>query len=163
MLGALLLTAAICGLHFTAMGAASVTPDPTIDLSASSVPSGLLAVGVALVSFVVVALALGGVALDMRDRRREELEAERMRGLANAAVEGLLVCDGDTVVTVNDNFVDFSGYSAPDSLPGTKLEQYFPDEDLRLKLFETREYACRGRLAQLRRCGRAGRAHTARR
>ena len=45
LLGTLLLTAAICGLHFTAMGAASVTPDPTIDLSASSVPSGLLAIG----------------------------------------------------------------------------------------------------------------------
>ena len=136
LLGTLLLTAAICGLHFTAMGAASVTPDPTIDLSASSVPSGLLAVGVALVSFVVVALALGGVAIDMRDRRREELEAERMRGLANAAVEGLLVCDGDTVVTVNDNFVDVSGYAAADSVLGTKLERYFPDDDLRRKLFE---------------------------
>ena len=136
LLGTLLLTAAICGLHFTAMGAASVTPDPTVDLSASSVPSGLLAIGVALVSIVVVALALGGVAIDMRDRRREELEAERMRGLANAAVEGLLVCDGDTVVTVNDNFVDVSGYAAVDSVLGTKLERYFPDDDLRRKLFE---------------------------
>jgi len=136
LLGTLLLTAAICGLHFTAMGAASVTPDPTVDLSASSVPSGLLAIGVALVSMVVVALALGGVAIDMRDRRREELEAERMRGLANAAVEGLLVCDGDTVVTVNDNFVDVSGYAAVDSVLGTKLERYFPDDDLRRKLFE---------------------------
>ena len=136
LLGTLLLTAAICGLHFTAMGAASVTPDPTIDLSSASVPSGLLAIGVALVSIVVVALALGGVAIDMRDRRREELEAERMRGLANAAVEGLLVCDGDTVVTVNDNFVDVSGYAAADNLLGTKLERYFPDDALRRKLFE---------------------------
>jgi diguanylate cyclase (GGDEF)-like protein/PAS domain S-box-containing protein len=72
----------------------------------------------------------------MRDRRREELEAERMRGLANAAVEGLLVCDCDTVVTVNDNFVDVSGYAAADSVLGTKLERYFPDDDLRRKLFE---------------------------
>jgi diguanylate cyclase (GGDEF)-like protein/PAS domain S-box-containing protein len=135
-LGALLLTAAICSLHFTAMGAASVVPDPTIDLSASSLPSGLLAMAVALVSFVVVALALGGVAIDLRDRRRQELEADRMRGLANAAVEGLLVCDGDTVATVNDNFVALSGYGAADSLLGTKLERYFPDEDLLLKLFE---------------------------
>ena len=137
LLGALLLTAAICGLHFTAMGAASVVPDPTIDLSASALPSGLLALAVALASFVIVALALGGVALDLRDRRRKELEAERMRGLANAAVEGLLVCDGDTVVTVNDNFVAFSGYSAADSVLGTKLDRYFPDENLRLKLFES--------------------------
>ena len=70
LLGALLLTAAICGHHFTAMGAASVIPDPTIEVSASALPSGLLAVAVALASFVIVALALGGVAIDMRDRRR---------------------------------------------------------------------------------------------
>ena len=139
-LGALFLTAAICGLHFTAMGAASVTPDPTVDLSASSVPSGLLAVGVALASFVVVGLALGGVALDLRERRSKELEAERMRGLANAAVEGLLICDGDTVVTVNDNFLTLSGYSSVESMLGAKLEQFFPDEDLRLKLFEMRQH-----------------------
>jgi len=41
-----------------------------------------------------------GLALDIRDRRRAELETDRMRGLANAAVEGLIVCDGDTVATV---------------------------------------------------------------
>jgi diguanylate cyclase (GGDEF)-like protein len=135
-LGALLLTVAICGLHFTAMGAASVIPDPTIDLSASALPAGLLAVAVAAASFVVIALALGGVAIDVRDRRREELEADRMRGLANAAVEGLLICDGDTVVTVNDNFVALSGCSAADGVLGTRLERYFPDDGLRLKLFE---------------------------
>ena len=60
-----------------------------------------LAVGVAFAGLVVVGLALGGVALDLRERRRKELEAERMRGLANAAVEGLLVCGGDMVITAN--------------------------------------------------------------
>ena len=39
-------------------------------------------------------LALGGIYLDLRDRRRTAREADRMRGLADAAVEGLLVCDG---------------------------------------------------------------------
>ena len=134
--GALLLTAAICGLHFTAMGAASVIPDPTVDISSAAVPSGLLAVGVALAGFVVVGLALGGIALDLRERRRKELEAKRMRGLANAAVEGLLICDGDAIVTVNDNFLALSGYSSVESISNARLEQFFPDEDLRLKLFE---------------------------
>jgi diguanylate cyclase (GGDEF)-like protein/PAS domain S-box-containing protein len=134
--GALLLTVAICGLHFTAMGAASVTPDPTIDVSASALPAGLLAVAVAVASFVVLALALGGVAIDLRDRRREALEADRLRGLANATVEGLLVCDGDTIVTVNENFAALSGNSDADSVLGTPLEQYFPDAELRDKLFE---------------------------
>ena len=135
LLGALLLTAAICGLHFTAMGAASVTPDPTIQVSASALPAALLAVAVALASFIVIAIALGGVAIEMRERRRQELETDRMRGLANASVEGLLVCDADTIVTVNDNFVTLSGYGT-DGVVGTKLERYFPDPELRLKLFD---------------------------
>ncbi len=97
-LGALLLTLAICSHHFTAMGAAAVVPDPTVRLSETALPSGLLAIAVALASFIIVALALGGVALEIRERRRQELEADRMRGLANAAVEGLLICDGETIV-----------------------------------------------------------------
>ena len=48
-----------------------------------------------------------------------------MRGLANAAVEGLLVCDGETVVAVNDSFGSLMGdgnrrigrYQARDLLP----------------------------------------------
>jgi diguanylate cyclase (GGDEF)-like protein len=136
LLGAVLLTLAICSLHFTAMGAASVIPDPLIQVSASALPSGLLAVAVALASFVIVALALGGVTMDLREQRREQLEADRMRGLANAAAEGLLVCDGETVVTVNDTFVTLSGCSSADHVVGTELEKYLPDPDLRRVLFD---------------------------
>ena len=112
MLGALLLTAAICGLHFTAMAAAAIVPDPTIEISAASLPAGWLAIAVACASFIIIVLALAGVAKELRDRRRGELEADRMRGLANAAVEGLLVCDGETVVTVNDSFAALAGSTA---------------------------------------------------
>ena len=136
-LGALLLTLAICSHHFTAMGAAAVVPDPAVQLSETALPSGLLAIAVALASFMIVVLALGGVALEVRERRRQELEADRMRGLANAAVEGLLICDGQTIVTVNDNFAALIGASSADSVAGAKLEHYLPDADLRLKLFES--------------------------
>jgi len=146
LLGALLLTAAICSLHFTAMGAASVMPDPRIQVSDAALPAGLLAIAVALASFFIVILALGGVAMEMRERRRQELEADRMRGLANASVEGLLVCDGDVVVTVNDTFVAFSGYTAGDNVVGTKLERYLPDEELRFKLFDRENQLVEGLL-----------------
>jgi diguanylate cyclase len=136
-LGALLLTLAICSHHFTAMGAAAVVPDPSMQLSETALPSGLLAIAVALASFMIVVLALGGVALEVRERRRQELEADRMRGLANAAVEGLLICDGQTIVTVNDNFATLIGATSADSVAGAKLEQYLPDADLRIKLFES--------------------------
>src|SRR5258708_7907589 len=66
--GAVLLTLAICSHHFTAMGAVSIIPDPTIEVSRSALPAGWLAVAVALASFFIIGLALAGVVLDIRDR-----------------------------------------------------------------------------------------------
>src|SRR5581483_8980709 len=143
--GALLLTVAICSHHFTAMGAAAIIPDPTIVISAAALPTGWLAVAVALGSFIIITLALAGVAVDMRDRRRGELETERMRGLANAAVEGLLVCDGETIVTVNDSFAALVG-SSTEKLVGAHLSQFFADQNLRVKLFEATDAPIEGEL-----------------
>jgi diguanylate cyclase len=145
ILGALLLTVAICSHHFTAMGAASIVPDPTVEFSPSAIRAGWLAVAVALASFAIIILALAGVAIEMRDRRRGELEADRMRGLANAAVEGLLVCDGETIVTVNDSFAHLIG-SAADSMIGEALEKFFPAEATRLKLIERPNQPIEGEL-----------------
>src|SRR3954447_5643627 len=131
--GAGLLTLAICSHHFTAMGAVGIIPDPTITVSQSALPAGWLAISVALAGFVIIGLALAGAVLDVRDRRRSELEVDRMRDLANASVEGLLVCDGDTIVSVNTSFAALIGLSAS-SLVGTRLETRFPDEVARGRL-----------------------------
>ena len=148
ILGALLLTVAICSHHFTAMGAAAIIPDPTIEFSPASIPAGWLAIAVALASFIIIALALSGVAIEMRDRRRGELETERMRGLANAAVEGLVVCDGQTIVAVNDSFATLVGTSA-EKLGGAHLHQFFPEEGTRLKLFECSNTPIEGELLKV--------------
>jgi diguanylate cyclase len=134
VLGAVLLTLAICSHHFTAMGAATIVPDPAIELSAMALPSGKLAIAVASVSFVIIGLALAGIALEMRNRRRN-VETARMRALANAAIEGLLVCKGQAIVTANESFADLAGLS-PESIAGMSLEHFFPDGATRLKLME---------------------------
>jgi diguanylate cyclase (GGDEF)-like protein/PAS domain S-box-containing protein len=131
--GALLLTLAICSHHFTAMGAVSIIPDPAIEVPASTLPSGLLALAIALSSFVIIGLALAAVVLDIRDVRRSELEVDRMRDLADASVEGLLVCDGETIVSVNTSFAHLAGASAS-SLVGAGLERCFPDKTARARL-----------------------------
>lgn len=133
ILGALALTVAICSHHFTAMGAVSIIPDPTIAVSESALPTSWLAVAVALASFAIILLAFAGVALDIRERRHAEREADRMRGLANAAVEGLLVCDGETIVTANKSFAALAGADA-DAIVGRKLAEFFPVEAIRLKM-----------------------------
>ena len=122
--GGLLLTIAICSHHFTAMAAVSIIPDPTIVVSASGLPVGWLAVAVAIASLAIIILSFAGLALDIRDRRRAELETDRMRGLANAAVEGLVVCADETIVTVNNSFVHLAG-SSSDEIVGTALSSYF--------------------------------------
>jgi diguanylate cyclase (GGDEF)-like protein/PAS domain S-box-containing protein len=127
------------------MGAASLLPDPTIQLSATAVPSGLLAIAVALATFIIVVLALAGAAIEVRDRRRSELETERMRGLANAAVEGLVVCDSEIVATVNNSFAILVG-STPDDMVGTALEQWLPEQRTRLQLLERPDQPVEGEL-----------------
>src|SRR3982075_2246485 len=131
--GAVLLTLAICSHHFTAMAAVSIIPYATIEVSQSAVPAGWLAVGVAIASFGIIGLALAGVVLDIRDRRRSELEVDRMRDLANASVEGLLVCDGEVIVSVNTSFAALTGLSVS-NLFGARLESRFPDKVARARL-----------------------------
>src|SRR6266581_2685025 len=123
----------ICSDHFTAMAAVSIIPDPIVEVSQLALPAGWLAVGVAVASFGIIGLALAGVVLDIRDRRRSELEVDRMRDLANASVEGLLVCDGEAIVSVNTSFAALTGLSAS-NLVGARLESCFPDKVARSRL-----------------------------
>ena len=138
--GAVLLTLAICSHHFTAMGAVSIIPNPTIEVSQSALPAGWLAFGLALASFAIIGLALAGAVLDIRDRRRSELEVDRMRDLANASVEGLLVCDGEAIVSVNTSFAALAGLSVS-GLVGARLESCFPDRAARTRLLASSNVA----------------------
>ncbi len=142
ILGALLLSAAICSHHFIAMSAAKIVPDPAMALPGSVLPSGFLATAAALTSSIIVVLAFGGIAIEMRDRRRE---LARTRGVVDAAFEGLLICEGNSIVTVNNNFVALIGRAA-ESLIGTKFEQYFADGDIRLTLFDHPNQSIEGTL-----------------
>ena len=56
-----------------------------------------------------------------------------MRGLANAAVEGLLVCDGETIVTANESFAALTGLHKGHII-GTALSSFLPQEAVRVLL-----------------------------
>jgi diguanylate cyclase len=131
--GAGLLTLAICSHHFTAMGAVSIIPDPTIVLPESAIPPAWLALAVAFGSFFIILFALTAVAVDLRERRRIELEADRMQRLANAAIEGLMMCDGTIIVSVNNSLADLAGADAQDMI-GSDIAEWLPDADARTRL-----------------------------
>ncbi|KZB98962.1 Cyclic di-GMP phosphodiesterase Gmr [Methylobacterium radiotolerans] len=145
--GALLLLLAICSHHFTAMGAVTVTPDPTLAVSEAAVPNAWLAVAVALASFAILLLAGAALALDVRDRRHSKLEADRLHSLANAAVEGLVVCTGDTVVSANRSFARLVGLPQ-DALAGSALSAYLPGEAARLAIASQPERPVEAELRQ---------------
>jgi diguanylate cyclase len=127
MIGAGLLSLAICGHHFTAMAAVTIVPDPTILIPQSSLPVDWLAAAVALASFIIMGLAFAGVVLDIRDKRRTASELDRMREFADASVEGLLVCDGAAIVSANRSFSRLVGIEST-VLVGAKLETFFADQ-----------------------------------
>ncbi|MFY9294494.1 MAG: EAL domain-containing protein [Methylorubrum rhodinum] len=133
LLGSLLLVAAICSHHFTAMGAVTIVPDPTLAISESALPARWLAVAVAMASLTILLLAYAVLALDVRDRRRAGLEGERLISLANAAVEGLVVCRGDMIVSANESFGRLVGRNATD-LAGVPLSRVLPEAAASLAL-----------------------------
>ncbi|BCH12852.1 diguanylate cyclase (plasmid) [Mesorhizobium sp. 131-3-5] len=123
-LGALVLTVAICSHHFTAMAAAAIMPDPRIVLSATALPADWMAAGVALVSILIILLAIIGLALDVRDLRRAG-EAARMQELADAAVEGLIVCNETEIVAANRSFAALACVDGSQPV-GRPLASFFP-------------------------------------
>ncbi|RAZ86617.1 bifunctional diguanylate cyclase/phosphodiesterase [Mesorhizobium hawassense] len=109
--GAVLLTLAICTLHFIAMAAVSIYPDSSIEISKFTIAPMSQAFAAAAASLIILVLAATALWIDLRFRRHR-IEAERMHGLANAAVEGLIVCDGNRVVSANDSIAALSGIAA---------------------------------------------------
>jgi NO-binding membrane sensor protein with MHYT domain len=86
-----LLTIAIFTLHFTAMGAAIITPDPTIVVYPSFMDNSMMALAVAGVASLVIFAALAAALID-RESARES--AVRLYELADAAAEGIVVAKG---------------------------------------------------------------------
>lgn len=116
----ILLTLAICAMHFTAMGAAGLENCFAIVAAGDETPVWLSLV-VAVVSVMILLFALGGTYLDMLDRRRTLAEGERMRGLADAAVEGLVVARDGIIVTANQSFLQLV---AADTVQGRPVADF---------------------------------------
>ena len=120
--GAGLLTLAICSMHFTAMGAAGFANCYAI-AAPGEISPGVLSLIVGVVSILILLAALGSLYLDLRDRRRAATEESRMRGLADAAVEGLVVCSDRTIVAVNAAFQRLVGDQGKD-LSGHAIAEF---------------------------------------
>jgi diguanylate cyclase (GGDEF)-like protein len=101
---------AIFGLHFTAMGAVTVLPDPTASVAPSPLYDSRMVVAISGAALVIVLSALASTALmenQMRRQREEELRVQNQRfdmALDNMG-EGLCMFDAEKrLVVCNDRY-----------------------------------------------------------
>jgi NO-binding membrane sensor protein with MHYT domain/methyl-accepting chemotaxis protein len=121
---ATLLTLAIALLHFTAMGAVEITPDPNRTLSASSLSPIWLAAVVICLAAVVLGTSLVGAIAD----RFQKINAQLATALNNMP-QGLCMFDGVLqLVICNDRYRSLYDLKPEQTMPGTPLR----------KLLETR-------------------------
>jgi diguanylate cyclase (GGDEF)-like protein/PAS domain S-box-containing protein len=123
---ALLFTLAICGLHFLAMSAASIYPDPSIAVPDQAISSATLAVIVVAMALLIMTISFAVVVLDRQLARNAAEEARRLRTFANAAVEGLVVIDGERIIDANLSFLGLVGMQS-DGVAGKGLAELFPE------------------------------------
>ena len=103
---AMALVLAICTLHFTAMGAVIIIPDPTIAVPASALPNDIMALCVTIVSALVIATGFAAYFIDTKSKVDTE---RRLRTLADAAIEGIVITENGRVIDVNTSFENWSG------------------------------------------------------
>ncbi|HEY1632841.1 MAG TPA: MHYT domain-containing protein [Rhizomicrobium sp.] len=84
--GGVILTVAICSMHFTGMSAVVFRPDPAAMVPNVVLAPDVLAVAVAAIAILIVALGLAGAMLDHHLAERATGEADRLRA-KNAALE----------------------------------------------------------------------------
>jgi diguanylate cyclase (GGDEF)-like protein/PAS domain S-box-containing protein len=123
---ALLFTFAICGMHFTAMGAERIVAGGAMAMPTSAISGQILAIPVTALTILILALAFAIVLFDRKLGRRAAEEADRLRSFADAAIEGLVVFDGDLIVDANRSFLGLAGYRGGPGRP-TSLAALFPD------------------------------------
>ncbi|MGD9922042.1 MAG: diguanylate cyclase, partial [Pseudorhodoplanes sp.] len=124
---ALLLMLAILSCHFTAMGAASIVPDPTQIVDTSSMSPAMLALAVANAALAILFASLAGALADRRVRDKERQLATAVNNMA----QGVVMFDDDHRLAVcNDRYLEMYDLSPHVVKPGCTLEQLI-DERVR--------------------------------
>ncbi|GJD61621.1 putative bifunctional diguanylate cyclase/phosphodiesterase [Methylobacterium frigidaeris] len=86
---------------------------------------GEFAASLGFASLTLLVLAFLGQTLDVRARRRRESQ-DLMSSLADAAVEGIAICEGRRIVTVNTSLAELIG-RAPAALTGRSVTEILPE------------------------------------
>lgn len=100
-LAPVLLLLAVCSAHFIGMSAVTIDYDPRQAEPDGWFDAAILALVVGEMATLIVGCSLASVWLSMRRRRQLAAEEQRLHDLVDIAIEGLLICDGETIVGMN--------------------------------------------------------------
>jgi diguanylate cyclase (GGDEF)-like protein/PAS domain S-box-containing protein len=124
-----MLIVAIAVLHFSGMAALNLTFDPRVELPDSALPPEIVAPIVASVCIGLVLLAFLGLRFSLAAQAQAARDRNRLKQLADLAVEGLAICQGGIIDAVNDSLVNLVGYSKPE-LTGRAVSSLLPEVNL---------------------------------
>jgi PAS domain-containing protein len=110
----LLLALGTLSLHFIAMAAVVIVPDPTRYIHPFSLDPDSLAMAVAAVAILILGLSLAGAAVDHRVRERDQ----RLIVAVNNMSQGLGMFDAaERLVVCNDRYLEMYDMSAATAKP----------------------------------------------
>jgi diguanylate cyclase (GGDEF)-like protein len=130
---AALLALAIGGVHFVGMSAMTVLPDAESSSALHAAASRGSAIVVSVAAALLLLLGLTSAAVVRREQRIAREEAEHMRSMADAAIEGLLISDDHAVVASNRSVQELLGQGAA-WFAGRRLDSLLPDPVVRAAL-----------------------------
>ena len=114
---------AVCVMHVLGMSAVGFSLDPALAVPDSTIATPVLMILIANAAFLAAGLSLVG-------RQRRKAEHRRLRDLADIAVEGLMICNGDTITGANKSLERIVGTSR-DLLIGRSLGSLLPGHGLK--------------------------------
>ena len=128
ILAGVVLTLAVCALHFTAMGAITIVPDATVVVPDQLFSGGVMTLAVATITGLII---LGGLGAVLIESATSQSALGRIRTLANAAYEGIVVIQNGVIKDANAAFCDLAG-ARLETLLGTpfSLDLLAFDDDL---------------------------------
>lgn len=116
---ALLLTLAIALMHFTAMGAVEITPDPSRLLDTHSLSPQWLAVVLFSVAAAILGISVGVIA----DRRSRE-QAAHLGAAIDNMTQGLCMFDRSArLILCNERYLEMYGLTRKQTYPGCPLRE----------------------------------------
>ena len=124
-----LLLLSIAWLHFCGMAAMTLRFDPRRTLPNDAVSPAAITPVVAGICLGLLALAVIGWRFDVAAKIRLRQDRQRLRALADVALEGLLICQDDVIVTANTSVERLSGH-ATSGLVGAFVSSLFPGLDI---------------------------------